>query len=164
MSLALTTQWHDSIQSGLIFLGRIGKFGLMAQSQQINSRRFTYRTSLFTFGMFGTHLLAEVWILYQSLQRLDLVKSEIIDLMVRMYILQLSMLQSIAVRRSRRNTVISESENDNEITPVPSRKRPRVIATGSSAPTDVDNDDLINVSSPTHKAMMLLDLELIKEP
>ena len=107
MSLALTKQWHNPIQSGLSFAGRIGKVGLMAQSHQINSTRFTYRTSLFTFGMFGTHLLAEVWILYQSLQRLDLVKSEIIDLMIRMYILPSSMPQSIVMRRSRRNTLIS---------------------------------------------------------
>ena len=40
---------------------------------------------------------------------LDLVKSEIIDLMVRMIIFPSSMLQYIAVRRSRRNTAVSDS-------------------------------------------------------
>ena len=94
---------------------------------------------------------------------LNLVKSGIIDLMVRMYILPLSMLQSVVMRRIRRNAVIYDSENDNEITPVPSRNRPRVLTTESSAPTDVDNADSINVSSPIYKAMMLLDLGLIKE-
>ena len=53
---------------------------------------------------------------------LDLVKSEIIDLMVGRYILLVSMLESIAVRRNRRNMSISNSESDIEIAPVPYRK------------------------------------------
>ena len=50
--------------------------------------------------------------------------------------------------------VISDSVNDDEITPVPSCKRPWVLTTESSAPKDVDNDDSIDVSSPIYKAMM----------
>ena len=53
---------------------------------------------------------------------LDLVKSEIIDLMVCRYILLASMLESIDVRRNRRNMSISDSESDIEVAPVPYRK------------------------------------------
>ena len=48
-------------------------------------------------------------------------------------------------------------------TPVPSHKQPRVLMMESSAPTNVDDNNLINVSSPTYKAMMLFDLGSIKE-
>ena len=93
----------------------------------------------------------------------DLVKSEIIEIMVRMLILPLSMLQSDVARRNIRNTAISGSDRDNKITPVPSHMWSRIVTTESSALLDEDDNNSINDSSSAYQAMKLFDLGLIKE-
>ncbi len=71
---------------------------------------------------------------------LVLVKSEIIDLLVRMYIIPKSNLESVAVRRSRRNMPVSDSESDIEIEPTQSRKRAHIEDTTDQDPDVIDGD------------------------
>ena len=91
---------------------------------------------------------------------LDLVKNKMINLMVCMFLLPSSMVQSIATRRSRRNMVISAINDDNEILSVPSRKRSRV-----DAEVDVSDDDsgLGDVPPSTNTVMNLFNLGSLKE-
>ena len=79
---------------------------------------------------------------------LDLVKNEIIEMLVRMYILPADMLKIIAMRRSRRNLAVSvDTECDIEIVPRQNKRKRLTYAPVSSPespePEDMDEDNSV---------------------
>ena len=75
-----------------------------------------------------------------------------------------AMLESIAMRRSRRNMTVSDGESDIEITPVPSRKRSRVLTEEPRPLSEVDDEDnSTDDSTSNDTALQLFNLGHLKE-
>ena len=93
----------------------------------------------------------------------DLVKHEIIDLLVRMFIIPTSYLQVISVRRSKRHIDVSDGESDVEIeaSQSQSNKRIRNIVDTHLDPNGVDGDFVDN-SDPNANAIKLFNLGALK--
>jgi hypothetical protein len=100
---------------------------------------------------------------------LTLVKAEIIDLMVRMYCLPKSFLESTMLRRSRRNqmSMSSDGESDVELVAAPSRKRARVSVAPDELSDDNEGDgndnDLTSATDEIKKTAQEFNLGTIKE-
>ena len=116
MSLDLRSIWFGTILNGpSITAKKIGATGLWVRCQEIYSTSSIYHMLLSSAEVCWLHQSAKVWILDPrdvTSTVLDLVKNEIIELLVHLLILPSSMLQSINVRRSRMNMAISDREND----------------------------------------------------
>ena len=75
---------------------------------------------------------------------LDLVKREIVELLVRMYVVPANTLDCIMVRRSRRNSLVGEINRD-EIVPAETsrkRKRPTYIISSPDEDSESEKDDI----------------------
>ena len=96
-----------------------------------------------------------------TLTILDLVKNEIIELLVRMYILPKSQLQAIAVRRSRRIMAVSDGESVIEIVPTQNKKRKCRQDNTDQDPDGVDGDH-VDESDPNSDAIKLFNLGALK--
>jgi len=94
---------------------------------------------------------------------LDLVKREIIEMLVRMHILPKAKLQIIAVRRSNRHMTVSDGESDVEIQPVKSKKRKFRQDNSDLLDADGVDGDLVDESDPNASALQLFNLGAIKE-
>ena len=94
---------------------------------------------------------------------LDLVKNEIIDLLVRMFVLPSAELDNIVVRRSRRNSTVSDCKSNIEIEPVASKKRKyRQVDTDLLDPDGVDGD-AVDASDPNASTLRLFNLGELKQ-
>ena len=101
---------------------------------------------------------------------LDLIKHKIIDLMVRMCALPTSFLENTALRRSRRNQMMSVSDghSDVNIIAASSRKRARTLTDApgelsSDDEGDGDDDDLAGASTAVRETAQAYNLGAIKE-
>ena len=94
---------------------------------------------------------------------LEMVKKEVIELMVRMYILPVSMLANIVVRRSKRGRDKNDEGGDNEITPIPTKKPRRSLTTTDSSSSEEDDDGMEIEVDPIKRTLALFNYGTLKD-